>query len=127
MNRPSDRDEHITEFVECQCRALDHVVKFEYEREDGFNQFYIYMMLNPGYRFLRRVWLAIKFVLNWDYPVEVDAMIKNEDVLRIRNLCEKYLERVDITKFATKAYARQWMPYGNAAIRFESGDKDDSE
>jgi hypothetical protein len=110
MSRETDR---VTEFVECQCRALDHVVKFEYEHDGVFNQFYIYMMLNPRYRFWRRIWLAIKFVLNWDYPVEADAMIKNEDVLRIRNLCEKYLEGIDITKFATKAYARKWKPYND--------------
>lgn len=92
-----------------------HTVKFEYDIEDDYQELYIYTILDPNAGFFKRLWCAIKFLLRHDYPIVGDTIVGPENAMKIRNLCEKYLEKHDIKEIATEVYSRQWKPYNPGA------------
>ena len=54
-----------TEFIECECRYKDHVLKIEFENDDDVPIFSVSILMSHYHGFFARIWLAIKYVFGW--------------------------------------------------------------
>ena len=84
--------EMAAEFFECACYSDEHTLKFSYDPE--YNELYTSVYLNQYCNVLRRIWVALKYVLgyrsrygHWDCFI-----MRAEDGERLKALAEKLIE-----------------------------------
>lgn len=99
----SNQEDEIL-YIDCECRAKDHVVCFEkFVWDENSTELHINMQLNRHFGFFRRIWLAIKYVFrptaacswgNW-----ASTLINQTNAFKLKALIDKtYPESVNETE-----------------------------
>jgi hypothetical protein len=91
--------------IKCKCDDPNHILIFIINSLDGIT-------IQWGLPKEQSIWTRIQNC--WNYIINngrFETRISNENVMKIRNYCEEYLEGVDIKNLVIKRYDRQWKPY----------------
>jgi len=79
-------------YFECKCDSIEHTMRFVIDKED--KEMYIDVHLNQYRRWYETLWVGIKYIFgykckygHWDV-----TMLKDEDILRLRDLCNDLLD-----------------------------------
>jgi len=81
-----------THYFECECGADEHTLRFVLDKEDPRIYTSIFLhQYRPGWK---RVWTGIKYILGYKSKYGHWSVweLRDEDVKRLRDMCEKYLE-----------------------------------
>lgn len=85
----------------CDCKALEHTIRFSYENyqdgEDDNSYLYIEMFLNKHSSFFKRVWTALKYVFskNPSRYGDVGEYVINEKTARdMKEFIDDYLTEI---------------------------------
>jgi hypothetical protein len=58
-------DNMIFYHLECFCNSPEHIVRFVNDPDDHTNAFYIEIQLNDRYTFLKKCWVALKYIFGY--------------------------------------------------------------
>lgn len=90
-------------YLNCSCHSKNHLIVVEFDKEsfleDGFEDcFYIHVQLSPYQKFLNRLLIGIKYILNinsndkhWDVSI-----LDRKQVQKLHDLTTSYLETTDV-------------------------------
>lgn len=87
----------LTEIEICQCSSLEHQVIFQFDPDEGYNDFlYINVALNHYYPWYKRIWLGIKYMFGYEcrFGHYDEIMLNREGVTRIRDRFNAVLKKM---------------------------------
>jgi len=95
------------EYFECKCTDDEHRIVIEdhyFPGEDNWereNELIVSTYMCTGLGLFERIWLAIKYVFKFhhEYGHFNCTVISEEDTLKLKNVCDKVLNRKEILKF----------------------------
>lgn len=76
------------EYLICQCSSPEHTIHFIFDKDE--NEIYTEIFLNQSRSFLKRIWIAIKYIFGYKskYGHWDTFLMRNEDILKIKRLLE---------------------------------------
>lgn len=86
-----------THFFECACEADEHILRFTLDKDPEDPGIYTSIFLDSPYTWWRRVWIGIKYIFGYkcQYGHFGNWELRDEDVTRLRSMCNEYLIRDD--------------------------------
>lgn len=85
-----------THYFECACGSPEHTIRFTLDKQDDPPVIYCDFYLDQYLPWYRRVLVAVKYIFKIKPQYEHFATwyMRNEDVLRLKNMCESFLRRL---------------------------------
>lgn len=82
-------------YLECDCTSAEHTMRFVLDDDEVYPHIYVEMQLSRSRGFLRRLWLAIKYVFGYEckYGHWDETMLTAGNVEKLRDLCDRHLEQ----------------------------------
>lgn len=80
------------ELLICKCYSPEHQVLFRWFDDD--EEVYMEVLLNPEYKWWKRVWIAIKYIFGYKckYGMFDEVILNKEDVPKLEKIVE-YLKK----------------------------------
>lgn len=83
------------ELLICKCYSPEHQILFRWFGDDlDIGEVYMEVLLNPEYKWWKRVWIAIKYIFGYrcKYGMFDEVVLNKEDIPKLEKIIE-YLKR----------------------------------
>ena len=83
-------------YIDCSCSSPEHTLRFTWVNHKNYPEISVEVYLTHYRSFLKRLWYGIKYIFGCK-PKEgsfSDTLLFKEQVIELRNLCDKFLHDV---------------------------------